>query len=257
MEKNVWLYFNTTADDDNIGAGTIGVAATNCMYPAKNLVGMTPTADSELTLYFKSMKNGTYQKADTVALTLATANTHLDVMKAILRKANSTRPTFNGFARIADDLTTIVGGSADTSLSGYITDNSQESGTISACGAISIQTPTNGTVTATDAGATTGTITCGGFYTVSADSDANHIVILPAPVPGTEVWLNTSGDSTGFELRSSAPATVKINGGSGSNAESAIPTAAKLVRCVCITATEWICSMWDADGDEAKVEAAA
>ena len=95
------------------------------------------------------------------------------------------------------------------------------------------------------------------MVTVDADSDANHIIILPAPTPGNIVYLLCGGDATGFELRSSAPATVGINGGVGTNAESAIGATAELVRCICVDATNWICSWWDADGDEAKVTAAA
>jgi len=111
--------------------------------------------------------------------------------------------------------------------------------------------------TATDDGTTTGTIADGTrFVTVDADSDANHIIILPTPTPGHIVYLTESG-TTGFELRSSAPATVAINGGTGAGAESAIAGAATLVKCVCISATAWMCNYLDADGDEAKVEAAA
>ena len=114
--------------------------------------------------------------------------------------------------------------------------------------------PTSTAVTATDAGAA---IPDGAqFVTVAADSDANHIVILPTPTPGTVVILTESG-STGYELRSSAPDTVAINGGAEANAESAIAGAITYVRCVCISATAWIASQYDADGDESKVEAAA
>ena len=131
MEKNVWLYFNTQADDDNVGASTNGC------FRAKDLVGMSPSGDSELTLQFKSMKNVNCAATDTVALTLSTANSHLDVMKTISRDINITRPTFGGFVIGADDLTTIVGGSADTSLPAYVTDGQPGNG-ISACGTIDI-----------------------------------------------------------------------------------------------------------------------
>ena len=108
-------------------------------------------------------------------------------------------------------------------------------------------------VTATDSGVT---IDDGvSFVTVDADSDANHIVILPTPTPGTIVYLTESG-TTGYELRSSAPDSVAINGGSGADAESAVPGTATYVRCVCVSATSWIANMFDADGDEAKLPAA-
>lgn len=92
---------------------------------------------------------------------------------------------------------------------------------------------------------------------VTSGADANCWLTLPTPTPGNVVWLLTSGDAAGFEVRSSTPASVAINGGSGANAESAIGATATMVRFVCVSATEWIASWWDADGDEAKVEAAA
>ncbi|MEZ4540255.1 MAG: hypothetical protein R3C43_09800 [Chloroflexota bacterium] len=92
--------------------------------------------------------------------------------------------------------------------------------------------------TATADGSGTGTIAAAGmlqFVTVTSD-DANKIVVLPTPTPGTIVVLRNGG--TGYELRSSAPATVAINGGNGSNAESAI-AANTMVIAVCTTATTW------------------
>lgn len=114
--------------------------------------------------------------------------------------------------------------------------------------------PITTAVTATDTGAA---IPDGAqFVTVDADSDANHIVILPTPTPGTTVILVETG-TTGYELRSSTPASVAINGGTGGTAESAIAGAITYVRCVCISPTAWIASQYDADGDESKVEAAS
>lgn len=92
--------------------------------------------------------------------------------------------------------------------------------------------------TATADGLTTGIIADAGmlqFVTVTS-SDANHIVVLPTPTPGTIVilWVGANG----YELRSSAPASVAINGGSGSNAESAI-AANQMVLAICTSATSW------------------
>jgi hypothetical protein len=92
--------------------------------------------------------------------------------------------------------------------------------------------------TATATGATTGTIAAAGgiqFVTVTS-ANADHIVILPAPTPGTIVILRNG--ATGYELRTSAPATVAINGGAEANAESAI-AASTMVIAVCTTATTW------------------
>lgn len=92
--------------------------------------------------------------------------------------------------------------------------------------------------TATADGTGAGTVADSGllqFVTVTCD-DANKIIVLPTPTPGTIVVLINGG--TGYELRSSAPATIAINGGSGANAESAI-AASTLVIAVCKTATAW------------------
>ena len=111
--------------------------------------------------------------------------------------------------------------------------------------------------TATADGTGTGLIADGTSFVTVTTANADHIITLPTPTPGVIVWLGTEAESQAFEVRTDTPASVKINGGSGSNAESAIPAASMLVRFVCVNATNWIASYWDADGDEAKVEAAA
>lgn len=111
--------------------------------------------------------------------------------------------------------------------------------------------------TATADGTTTGTIADGGllqFVVVTCD-DANKIIVLPTPTPGTIVVLHNG--ATGYELRSSAPTTVLINGGTGGAAvESAIPANSTAIM-ICVTATAWKGFFMDADSDLAKVEAAA
>lgn len=109
--------------------------------------------------------------------------------------------------------------------------------------------------TATADGSGTGTIAAAGmlqFVTVTS-ADANHIVVLPTPTPGTIVILRNG--ATGYELRSSAPATVAINGGAASNAESAI-AASTMVIAVCTSATTWQ-AIGIAGATLAGVEAAA
>jgi len=111
--------------------------------------------------------------------------------------------------------------------------------------------------TATVTGATTGTIASGPmlqFITVTAGADANAIVILPAPTPGSIVILHVG--ATGYELRTSAPATIAINGGAEANAESAIG-ANTTVLMICATATSWKGLQLGSDGTLAKVEVAA
>ena len=152
----------------------------------------------------------------------------------------------------------------DSALS--LVDGGDVGGTISVAGAATFSSTVNATTgiqsaavarTATDDGTGDGTIADGTtFVTVDADSDANHIIILPTPTPGNVVYLSESG-TTGYELRSSTPASVAINGGTHATGESAIAGTITYVKCVCVSATSWICSQYDADGDESKVEAAA
>lgn len=114
-------------------------------------------------------------------------------------------------------------------------------------------TYTTAAVTAT---ATTGTAIADAgmiqFVTVTSDN-ADKIVILPTPTPGTIVILRNG--ATGYELRSSAPGTVAINGGAGAAAESAI-AANSMVIAVCTSATTWQ-AIGIAAATLAAVEAAA
>ena len=127
-------------------------------------------------------------------------------------------------------------------------------------GAVTIATGIQSTAvarTATDDGSGNGTIAAGtSVVLVDADSDANHIIILPAPVVGNIITIIENG-TTGYELRTSNPASIGINGGTGSGAESAIAGAITYIRCVCVSSTSWIATQFAADGTESKVEAAA
>ena len=110
--------------------------------------------------------------------------------------------------------------------------------------------------TATATGATTGTIAAGtSFVAVTGGANADYIIKLPAPVVGNIIWLSPT-TSTGYELRSNEPATVKINGGTDTAAESAIATG-RLVRCICTSSTTWVCSQFTRAGTESPVEVAA
>ena len=92
--------------------------------------------------------------------------------------------------------------------------------------------------TSTAAGTGDGTIADAGMiqFVAVTSAEANNIIILPSPVPGTIVILKNG--ATGYELRSSAPATVSINGGAEALAESAI-AANTMVIAVCTSATTW------------------
>jgi hypothetical protein len=109
---------------------------------------------------------------------------------------------------------------------------------------------------ATADGLTTAIITATGartFVTVTCDQE-DKIIVLPTPVVGAEVWLQNG--LTGYELRSSTPATISINGGLGANAESAV-AAGTLVRCVCTSATTWVATQFAVNGTESALAAAA
>ena len=135
-----------------------------------------------------------------------------------------------------------------------IEENCHVGGTLNATGGVQSAAVAR---TATDDGTGTGTIAAGtSVVLVDADSDANHIIILPAPVVGNIITLIETS-TTGYELRTSAPDSIAINGGSGANAESAIAGAVTYVKCVCVSSTSWICSQYAANGIESALEAAA
>jgi hypothetical protein len=91
------------------------------------------------------------------------------------------------------------------------------------------------------------------FVTVTS-SNASHIVVLPAPVIGKQVILQNG--ATGYELRTSSPSTISINGGSGASAQSAIP-ATTTVYMTCISLTAWKGFQQNSAGVVAAVEVAA
>ncbi len=254
IAENKWLFFSTDADGDSLATGHIAA------YPAKSLKGMSPaqtSGDSILTLTFDPMLpfgNSGTAVCDTVDLNLTTANTHLDVMTSIIQSINGTRRTLGNFIVVADDMTTPVDNS--TKKTEYLTSG------IASCGAmVQHQSYASSaflkTIVAEDGGgAPTGVIPAiGGWYQVTSDGD-DKFVTLPVVGAGTVIWLDFSDTTHHFELRSDTPASVKINGGSGANAESQIDKAKVLVKCV-RTIAGWIVSTFAADGTEAAAEAAA
>ena len=83
-----FLYFRTTAtlgDDDASGDSVC--------YPVTSLMGMQPTGDTYLALYFKQLSNQFSDsedadddegRTDKITVTLSSANTHKAVMKNII-----------------------------------------------------------------------------------------------------------------------------------------------------------------------------
>lgn len=108
--------------------------------------------------------------------------------------------------------------------------------------------------TATADGTGTGTISDSATFVTVTSDNADKIIVLPTPTPGREVIIVNG--ATGYELRSSAPGTVAINGGAGANAESAV-AASQMLRAVCTSATTWVVNKYAAVGTESALEAAA
>ena len=91
-------------------------------------------------------------------------------------------------------------------------------------------------------------------FVIPTWSNANNILILPNPEPGKIVII--AGAATGGELRTTAPATIAINGGTGAAAESAV-AANQMVICICESATSWKAFTIASNGTTAGLEAAA
>lgn len=111
--------------------------------------------------------------------------------------------------------------------------------------------------TATDDGSGTGTLRENllvQFVVPNWDGDANHILVLPSPLPGKIVII--AGAATGGELRTTSPTTVGINGGTGAAAESAV-AASQMVVAICESTTSWKAFTIASDGTTAGLEAAA
>jgi len=125
--KQKYLYFRTEATDADVDA-----TGDSALFPASSLMGMQPTSDTALTLYFKSMLRGSGNEGaanalanldnnDSVTVTIS-ANTHLVAMKTIIDAINN--PNLSSFIIVANDDS---GGTEYLSGSG-----------ISACGTISV-----------------------------------------------------------------------------------------------------------------------
>tara|TARA_R100001463_G_scaffold22801_2_gene54777 strand:+ start:135 stop:554 length:420 start_codon:yes stop_codon:yes gene_type:complete len=124
--KIKYLYFRTEATDANDDA-----TGDSALFPVSSLMGMQPTSDTALTLYFKSMLRGSGNEGaadalanldnnDSVIVTIP-ANTHLTAIQAIVNAINNA--TANTIIVANDD----SGGTEYLSGSG-----------ITACGAISV-----------------------------------------------------------------------------------------------------------------------
>ena len=164
------------------------------------------------------------------------------------------------FNDLAGDYVSLTDANAQTVTSAVtVTGAATLSSTLAVTGAVTATAGVQSSAvarTATSDGLTTGIIAAGTSVVTLTSGNAAHIVALPAPVIGNIIYIIETA-TTGYELRSSAPASIGINGGTASSGESAVAGAITYIKCVCVSATNWICSQYDADGDESKVEAAA
>ena len=125
--KQKYLYFRTEATDANDDA-----TGDSALFPVSSLIGMQPTSDTALTLYFKSMLRGSGNEGagdslanldnnDSVTVTIS-ANTHLAAMRAIVDAINN--PNLSSVIIVAND---------DSGGTEYLAGSG-----ISACGTISV-----------------------------------------------------------------------------------------------------------------------
>ena len=284
MSSSVIIGANTAlagADESNaivIGANAIGKGSNKAVIGDDNITDIYLSEDSGATVHAGSgafVKSGTAKSnLDILSLTNTVNAADMDGTEtSILFNQwyyDGSTPALADAARISvgtsDDWTSTVDSqqtymTIDLAGSGVLTevgrfDRNNATGQVGFKSAGGIQATIFARV-ATDDGTGIGTIPAGiSSVIVNADSDANHIIILPAPVLGNIIHIMEAG-TTGYELRSSAPASIGINGGTASNGESAIAGAITYIKCVCVSTTNWICSQYDADGDESKVDAAA
>lgn len=197
-------------------------------------------------------------KADAATGAEAAVGTSWFVVQANLTGITAAGLAFIQAVDAAAQKTLLSLAKADVGL-GNVDNTADASKSIATTQLTGVLTPTQNSseqaVTATADGSGTGTIAAGTTQATVTSDDANKIVILPAPVVGRPPLIIHAG-ATGFELRSSDPTTIAINGGTGADAESAIAADSTLFMFA-VSATAWKGFFLDADGDVAKVEAAA
>ncbi len=88
------------------------------------------------------------------------------------------------------------------------------------------------------------------------DADGTNYVQLPAPAVGATVVFLPEAEGNGFNLISSDPENIGINGGAEEDAESAVGDGV-VVTCICATETNWVCTTIDDDGTAGALSPAA
>ena len=98
--------------------------------------------------------------------------------------------------------------------------------------------------TATANGLTTGVIPDGASYVTVTSADATHIVLLPPPVAGKQVWINVGAN--GCEVRAGTAAgadgsdSISIGANSPSAGHESTLSANMTGLFVCTSATTWV-----------------
>jgi len=116
------------------------------------------------------------------------------------------------------------------------------------------------TAVATSDGSGTGTIpnNVSNVYAQNLSGDANYIITLPSASSGVLTFMKSIRIyfQQAVELRTDTPASVSLNGGSGSGAESAIAVVT-LVDCFVKSANAWVCTQCNGVGVQTPVTPAA
>lgn len=151
------------------------------------------------------------------------------------------------------------GGADDITLSGGVTisgsvaatgTHTQTGAVIASVGLQAVATA----VTATTDGTGTGIVPVNTSHVTVTSSSSANIVTLPAPTPGRRLILFVGAN--GYNLQSTTPASIGINGGTGSGVKSAV-SANVTVYLTCVSATAWVGFQQTSAGTVSAVAVAA
>ena len=115
--------------------------------------------------------------------------------------------------------------------------------------------------TATADGLTTGVIPDGASYVTVTSGNADHIVLLPPPVAGKQVWVSVTAN--GCEVRAGTAAgadgsgTIAIGGNTPTGGHEVALAANMTALFVCTSATSWVGLTIAANNAIAAAEVAA
>lgn len=113
------------------------------------------------------------------------------------------------------------------------------------------------TLTATNNGSSPGGTAIPAGYSVievAAGSAATDKLTLPPAVQGSSLRI-INADATAFELETSNPSTIFINGGTGGTGHSSTISGWSYVDCVCFGTNRWTCTKTTSSGVQTAVEA--